>query len=890
MRCNKISFLFMQFCFFFVYAIWFLHLPLLLHLPPSTLPPPIIPTYPSFTMNDSFYSSLDPNSFKYFLKDGFYFVYKDDLRFIKGSGHKVDILILENAIKDALTIHKVKVQEYSFLNNEFILSKEGYPGNWKDFTDILLDKNIPPSICSITINKNHIYISFLNTLNNTIFTSNFEDDDIFSNLCGFLSEINAFEIIYCDLELKPILKSLGILSHYYHGGDINNKQDSNKDNQSNNSSINNSTFLLINFLKISSPLIQSYNRPNICRVDKEVLESLNLINNNNLNILNTFNCFTNQGHRLLLNFIKNPLKSKDEIEYRLRIVDEFINLDFSILKTFPDLLRLTKRIQNYKITIQEIVRLYQVIKKVPEIMGVLIKNRDDDGGNSGYMDANGNMDAKEDFNGNTPIYNPSSLSHPIFTPTFTTPTLPHNSIIFRDFYTPLLNLSSILNQILLKIEENVDLDSKFIFRMKIKDQGLRDCYDLVQFKIKEEFDKIKIINKNIKYDESINLFKISRIEYQKSEEQMSNFLILNVLKTGIQFTTKTLSELNLEREKVLEKIKKEEREELENLKEFIKERNSEIEVLNYLIGLIDVFNSFSIKAKTPGYSRPEFIGDVYWDMEGRGDMDGRDEGGIEGRDEGGMEDRGKDEGSKEGTLDLDRPNLDTPSLDLKDDPSLKPNLNKPNLDKDTPTSLITPTLENFFNPLLENTLYIPNDLILDKKMLILTGPNMGGKSTLLKSIGVISILGQMGCYVPASKALLPIYNGIFTRMGASDCTYTGDSTFMLEMKDLSKIMRNHNRSLILIDELGRGTSEVDGLSLCLSVKDFLLKKDCITLFATHFPELCEDKRILKKRIKTEGTLLLYKIEEGICDESFGMNVAKRVGFPDDVLDEINRRV
>ncbi|EOB12711.1 DNA mismatch repair protein mutS [Nosema bombycis CQ1] len=525
-------------------------------------------------------------------------------------------------------------------------------------------------------------------------------------------------------------------------------------------------------------------------------------------------------------------------------------------------------------------------------MGVLsLGGRD---GCDGYMDANGYIDAKDDFNGNTsitltlttpPIFTPSSLSPPIFNPTLTDPTLnpsPHNtsSIIFRDFYTPLLNLSSILNQILVKIEETVDLDSKFIFRMKIKDQGLRDCYDLVQFKIKEEFDKIKIINKNIKYDESINLFKISRIEYQKSEEQMSNFLILNVLKTGIQFTTKTLSELNLEREKVLEKIKKEEREELENLKEFIKERNSEIEVLNYLIGLIDVFNSFSIKAKTPGYSRPEFIGDVYWGEDG-----GREEGGGS-RDKGGIEGTLNLDRPTLDTpsLNLDRPTLDTPSLNLKDDHSLKPNLNNPI----TPTSPITPTLQNFFNPLLENTLYIPNDLILDKKMLILTGPNMGGKSTLLKSIGVISILGQMGCYVPASKALLPIYNGIFTRMGASDCTYTGDSTFMLEMKDLSKIIRNHNRSLILIDELGRGTSEVDGLSLCLSVKDFLLKKDCITLFATHFPELCEDKRILKKRIKTEGTLLLYKIEEGICDESFGMNVAKRVGFPDDVLDEISK--
>ncbi|EOB12710.1 hypothetical protein NBO_377g0005 [Nosema bombycis CQ1] len=154
MRCNKISFWFMRFCFFFVYAIWF-PTPSLLHtlIPlPFTTPlpfpksPPFLPfttphyphlpqiiTPPLFTMIDSFYSSLDPNSFKYFSKDGFYFVYKDDLRFIKGSGNKVDILTLENAIKDALTIHKVKVQEFTFLNNDFILSKEGYPGELEGF-------------------------------------------------------------------------------------------------------------------------------------------------------------------------------------------------------------------------------------------------------------------------------------------------------------------------------------------------------------------------------------------------------------------------------------------------------------------------------------------------------------------------------------------------------------------------------------------------------------------------------------------------------------------------------------------------------------------------------------------------------------------------------------
>ncbi|KAM0677655.1 hypothetical protein BDAP_001802 [Binucleata daphniae] len=177
---------------------------------------------------------------------------------------------------------------------------------------------------------------------------------------------------------------------------------------------------------------------------------------------------------------------------------------------------------------------------------------------------------------------------------------------------------------------------------------------------------------------------------------------------------------------------------------------------------------------------------------------------------------------------------------------------------------------------------------LHERFCVITGPNMGGKSTFMKQCALMCIFAQIGCFVPADNAVLPIINGIYLRIGANDISSKGMSTFMVEMNDIARICKNaDSKLLIIVDELGRGTSAIDGLSLALSVKEYLITKNSYTLFATHFPELCS-KDIINKRVKCEYNndelVLLYEIEDGVCDVSYGVEIAEKIGFPSEVVE------
>jgi len=187
------------------------------------------------------------------------------------------------------------------------------------------------------------------------------------------------------------------------------------------------------------------------------------------------------------------------------------------------------------------------------------------------------------------------------------------------------------------------------------------------------------------------------------------------------------------------------------------------------------------------------------------------------------------------------------------------------------------------HPVLEHRGCILNSVEFTRDVCVLTGPNMGGKSTFLKALSMVSLYAQVGCYVPAKSATLPIFDRIFLRIGARDCASQRQSTFMVEMSDLNKIIRTATRqSLILIDELGRGTSAVDGLSLALSVRNYLIKLGAKTVMATHFSELGSGET-MNKKMCVEGGVLMYRVVDGICDLSFGVNVAEMAGFPPEVL-------
>ncbi|MCL4117335.1 UNVERIFIED_CONTAM: hypothetical protein GTU68_027054 [Idotea baltica] len=193
--------------------------------------------------------------------------------------------------------------------------------------------------------------------------------------------------------------------------------------------------------------------------------------------------------------------------------------------------------------------------------------------------------------------------------------------------------------------------------------------------------------------------------------------------------------------------------------------------------------------------------------------------------------------------------------------------------------------------------YIPNDLHINNEedqILLITGPNMSGKSAILRQTALICMMAQIGCFVPAAEASIGIVDRIFTRVGASDNISSGESTFMVEMIETSSILNNLSpRSLILLDEIGRGTSTYDGISIAWSIVEYLHQNAAMpkTLFATHYHELSQlaDKfdRISNHNVATkemgEKILFLRKLVKGSSNQSFGIQVAQMAGMPKDIV-------
>jgi len=194
--------------------------------------------------------------------------------------------------------------------------------------------------------------------------------------------------------------------------------------------------------------------------------------------------------------------------------------------------------------------------------------------------------------------------------------------------------------------------------------------------------------------------------------------------------------------------------------------------------------------------------------------------------------------------------------------------------------------------------FIPNDTLLDldeNRMMIITGPNMAGKSTYMRQVALICLMAQIGSFVPADEASLPVCDRIFTRVGASDDLASGQSTFMVEMSETAYILRNATRnSLIILDEIGRGTSTFDGLAIAWAVVEYIADKEKIgakTLFATHYHELSEleghlagvKNFCISVKEHGEDVIFLRKIIRGGADKSFGVHVARLAGVPNPVI-------
>ena len=202
------------------------------------------------------------------------------------------------------------------------------------------------------------------------------------------------------------------------------------------------------------------------------------------------------------------------------------------------------------------------------------------------------------------------------------------------------------------------------------------------------------------------------------------------------------------------------------------------------------------------------------------------------------------------------------------------------------------------HPVVEKVIkgeFVSNDIIMDKNtnILLLTGPNMAGKSTYMRQMAITAVMAQIGCFVPASSAKLPVFDAIYTRIGASDDLVSGESTFMVEMTEANNAISNAtDKSLILFDELGRGTATFDGMALAQSIIEYIHQNiKGKTFFSTHYHELTDLENTLKhlKNIhvsayEEDGKLVfLHKIKEGSVDKSYGIHVAKLAGLPSNLI-------
>ena len=194
-----------------------------------------------------------------------------------------------------------------------------------------------------------------------------------------------------------------------------------------------------------------------------------------------------------------------------------------------------------------------------------------------------------------------------------------------------------------------------------------------------------------------------------------------------------------------------------------------------------------------------------------------------------------------------------------------------------------------------STEYVSNDIIMDKNtdILLITGPNMAGKSTYMRQFAITVIMAQIGCFVPASSAIMPIFDAIYTRIGASDDLVSGESTFMVEMNEANNaISRATKNSLVLFDELGRGTATFDGMALAQSIIEYIHNNiGCKMMFSTHYHELTDLDKTLKhlKNVHVSAheedgkVTFLHKIKDGSVDKSYGIHVAKLANLPDSLI-------
>jgi DNA mismatch repair protein MSH2 len=561
------------------------------------------------------------------------------------------------------------------------------------------------------------------------------------------------------------------------------------------------------------------------KLDAAALRALNLMPGprdgaKNMSLFGLLNhCKTPIGGRLLAQWLKQPLMSLSEIENRQQLVEAFVtdtelrqSMQEEHLRSIPDLYRLAKKFQRQKANLEDVVRAYQVVIRLP-----------------GFIEA---LETVVDEQYQIPLE--------------------------KSYTSKLRNLSDSLGKLAEMVETTVDLDAldrhEFIIKPEYDEQlriirkkldKAKNGMDAEHRKVSQDLDQ-EIDKKLFLENHRVHgfCFRLTRTE-ASSIRNKSTYKEISTQKNGVFFTTNTLAELRREYDAASQNYT---RKQSSLVSEVVQVAASYIPVLEQLAAIVahlDVVISLAhVSVHAPAaYVRPK------------------------------MHERG--------TGDTVLKEARHPCMECQDDIN-----------------------------------FITNDVELrrdDSRFLIITGPNMGGKSTYIRTIGCIALMAQIGCFVPCTEAELTIFDCVLARVGASDSQLKGVSTFMAEMLETANILKSATKdSLIIIDELGRGTSTYDGFGLAWAISEEIVAQiGAFGCFATHFHELTAladkfptavknlhvvafvgdqakdsaDAAVDKRREVT----LLYRVEPGISDQSFGIHVAELVRFPEKVVNMARRK-
>lgn len=508
-------------------------------------------------------------------------------------------------------------------------------------------------------------------------------------------------------------------------------------------------------------------------------------------------CKTNQGRRLLQQWLKQPLKNVDLIKERQDVIENLINyqdvrsvLHKDHLSNIPDVLMLSNKLSRKRANLQDVFKIYQIILRIPEILRLL-----------------------------------KAIDNPVV-----------KSVLYDRFAEVHCDLKMYEEM----VEQVLDLESvkhgEYLVQADFDEKlaEVRKEMDLIEAKMKKEL-KSCASTAGLQEGPSFKLDYVSHLGYhfrstKKEEQKLRNhkmFKTIDTARGGLRFTTEKLQSLNHKFTDLKADYEEKQKEIVEEIVRVASGYSSPFLNLNQAIASLDVFVSLSeVASDSPGvYVRPK----IY--------------------------------------------SADDRILDLK--------------------ALRHPCLE-----CQDEISYIPNDISMkggETNMIIITGANISGKSTYIRSVGVTVLLAHIGSFVPCSEADISICDSILARVGANDNIQKGLSTFMVEMVETSSILQTATKnSLVIIDELGRGTSTFEGIGLAWSIAEYLASNiQCFTLFATHFHEitaLADTEKCAKNfhlaAITDSGKLtLLFQVKSGPINKSFGVQVAEIAQLPAIVLSE-----